>query len=66
MALCLCAAADPAAAQGVPRIKASVVAFDGSLLTVRPDGESDTMKIGIRPATQILKEEQKSLADGPP
>jgi hypothetical protein len=49
----------------VPRIKASVVAFDGSLLTVRPDGESDTMKVGIRPATQILKEEQKSLAEVP-
>ena len=65
MALCLCAAALPAVAQGVPRIKASVVAFDGSLLTVRPEGESDTMKIGIRPATQILKEEPKALADVP-
>ena len=50
----------------MPRIKASVVAFDGATLTVLPDGESDTMKVGIRPATQILKEEQKSLADIPP
>ncbi len=49
----------------MPRIKASVVAFDGAVLTVRPDGETDTMKIGIRPATRIMKEEEKSLADIP-
>ena len=47
----------------MPRIKASVVAFDGAILTVRPDGEKDTMKIGIRPATRILKEEVKALSD---
>ena len=47
----------------MPRIKASVVAFDGAIITVRPEGEKDTMKIGIRPATRILKEEVQSLAD---
>jgi hypothetical protein len=56
----------PAGAQSVPRIKASVVAFDGATLTILPEGESDTMNVGIRPATQIMKEEQKSLADIPP
>jgi len=61
--LFFCAAVLPAHAQSVPRIKASVVAFDGATLTVLPEGERDTMKVGIRPATQILKEEQKSLAD---
>jgi hypothetical protein len=59
---CLCAAALPAHAQSVPRIKASVVAFDGAVITVRPEGERDTMKIAIRPATRILKEEAASLA----
>jgi hypothetical protein len=63
--LCLGAAALPAAGQSVPRIKATVVAFDGALLTVRPEGESDTMKIGVRPATRILKEDLKALADIP-
>lgn len=62
MMLAFCGAAG---AQGVPRIKASVVSFDGALLTVRPEGESDTMKIGVRPATRILKQEQKALADIP-
>jgi hypothetical protein len=61
----LCAAALPVVAQAVPRIKATVVAFDGASLTVRPEGESDTMKVGLRPATKIMKEEQKSLADIP-
>jgi hypothetical protein len=60
-----CAAVLPAAAQGVPRIKASVVAFDGALLTVKPEGEKDTMKIGLRPATKIMKQEAKALADIP-
>jgi hypothetical protein len=63
--LCLCAAALPAGAQSVPRIKASVVSFDGVLLTVRPDGESESMKIGVRPATRILKEDVTALADIP-
>jgi hypothetical protein len=55
----------PAAAESVPRIKATVVAFDGALLTVKPEGESEAMKIGLRPATKIMKEEQKTLADIP-
>ena len=59
--LCLCVLALPAGAQSVPRIKAAVVAFDGATLTIRPDGERDTMKVGIRPATRILKEDVVSL-----
>lgn len=46
----------------MPRIKAQVVAFDGAIITVRPQGEKDTMKIGLRPATRILKEEPKPLS----
>ncbi|HWY62338.1 MAG TPA: hypothetical protein VNW15_10605 [Rhizomicrobium sp.] len=65
MALALCGFGGAAGAQSVPRIKATVVSFDGALLTVRPDGEKDTMKITVRPATRILKEEQKALADIP-
>jgi hypothetical protein len=64
-ALLLSAVVLPAAAESVPRIKATVVAFDGALLTVKPGGEKDTMKIGLRPATKIMQEEQKALADIP-
>ena len=52
-----------AGAQAVPRIKAVVVGFDGNTLTVMPDGDKQSMKIGVRPATRILQEQQKSLAD---
>jgi hypothetical protein len=52
-----------AGAQVAPRIKAVVVSFDGSSLTVLPDGDKQNMKIGVRPATRILQEQQKSLAD---
>jgi hypothetical protein len=65
MALLCAAASFPAAAQGVPRIKATVVAFDGAVITVKPEGEKDTMKIGVRPATQIMKQDEKALADIP-
>ena len=50
-------------AQSVPRIKAVVVGFDGSFLTVMPDGEKQSMKIGVRPATRILQQAPKTLAD---
>jgi hypothetical protein len=63
--LALCGVSGAAGAQSVPRIKAMVVSFDGALLTVRPEGDKDTMKIGVRPATRILKQEQKALADIP-
>jgi hypothetical protein len=43
-----------AGAQAVPRIKAVVVGFDGNTLTVMPDGDKQSMKIGVRPATRIL------------
>ncbi len=46
----------------MPRIKAQVVAFDGATLTVKPDGENETMKIGVRPATRILKQDPVALA----
>ena len=63
--LLLCALALPAGELSVPGIKACVVAFDGATVTILPEGERDTMKVGIRPATRILKEEQKSLTDVP-
>lgn len=58
--LCLPGTAD---AQSVPRIKAVVVSFDGNLLTVMPDGDKQSMKVGVRPATRILQEQPKTLAD---
>lgn len=61
--LALLALAPAAQAQSVPRIKAVVVGFDGSTLTVMPDGEKQSMKIGVRPATRILQQTPKTLAD---
>jgi hypothetical protein len=52
-----------AGAQAVPRVKAVVVSFDGNNLTVMPDGDKQSLKVGVRPATRILQEQQKTLAD---
>ncbi len=52
-----------AKAQTPPRIKAAVVGFDGGMLTVMPVGEKQSMKIGVRPATRILKTEARTLGD---
>jgi hypothetical protein len=62
-ALCLAGIAAPAAAQNIPRIKASVVSFNGSTLVVLPEGEKDTMRVTVRPATQMLEEQVKSFSD---
>ena len=59
----LCGVLGPATAESVPRIKAVVVGFSDNILTVTPEGEKQDMKIGVRPATRILKEDQKSFAD---
>jgi hypothetical protein len=56
-------AALPAAAQNIPRIKATVVSYSGSTLVVRPDGETATMRITVRPATKMLEQVRKSLSD---
>jgi len=55
--------AGAADAQSVPRIKAVVVSFNGTDLTVMPDGDQQSLKVGVRPATRILQEQQKNLAD---
>jgi hypothetical protein len=52
-----------ASAQSVPRVKAVVVSFDGSNLTVLPDGDKQNFKVGVRPATRIMQEQPKTLAD---
>lgn len=62
MLLGLGASATSVQAQSVPRIKVTILSFSDQLLTVRPVGEKDTMKVGVRPATRILKERAESLA----
>ena len=61
-ALCLGLAA-PAGAQNIPRIKAIVVSYSGSVLIVRPEGDKETMRISVRPATRMLEEQAKSFSD---
>jgi hypothetical protein len=61
-ALCL-GVAVPAGAQNIPRIKAIVVSYSGSTLIVRPEGDKDTMRVTVRPATRMLEEQVKSFSD---
>jgi hypothetical protein len=59
--LCVTGLPHIAFAQTAPRIKAVVKSFEGSTLTVLPQGDTAPMKIGVRPATRIMKEEESSL-----
>jgi hypothetical protein len=60
--LCLGLAA-PAGAQNIPRIKATVVSYSGSMLIVRPEGEKDIMRVTVRPATRMMEEQAESFSD---
>ena len=40
-----------------------MVSFNGSTLVVLPEGEKDTMRITVRPATQMMEEQAKSFSD---
>ena len=61
-ALCLGIAA-PAGAQNIPRIKATVLSYAGSVLIVQPEGEKDAMRVTVRPATRMMEEQAKSFSD---
>jgi hypothetical protein len=57
----LCVTGSTASAQTAPRIKAVVQSSDSNSVTVLAQGDTAPMKIGIRPATRIMKEEPRSL-----
>jgi len=40
-----------------------VVSFSGSTLVVRPEGEKDTMRVTVRPATLMMEEQVKNFSD---
>jgi hypothetical protein len=40
-----------------------VVSFNGSTLVVRPDGETDTMRITVRPATKVMEQQTRNFSD---
>jgi hypothetical protein len=40
-----------------------VVSYSGDTLVVRPDGETETMRITVRPAIKMLEQVSKSLSD---
>jgi len=40
-----------------------VVSFSGSTLVVRPEGETATMRVTVRPATRILEQETRNFSD---
>lgn len=40
-----------------------MVSFKGGTLVVRPDGETDTMQVTVRPATRMMEQVPKSLSD---
>ena len=56
------ALSSPAAAQTVPRIKAKLLSFDGTLMSVDA-GDAKPMIVGLMPATRIVKQEKRALAD---
>ena len=62
LALLLALAPSFAMAQGVPRIKAVVVSFDGKLITVKT-ADPEPMQIGLMPSTRIMRQEAHTLAD---
>jgi hypothetical protein len=63
VAVLLLGAANPVLAQNIPRIKATVVSLSGATLIVQPQGDKDTMRVTVRPATRILKEEPREFSD---
>lgn len=40
-----------------------MVSYSGDTLVVRPDGESETMRVTVHPATKMLEQVSKSLSD---
>jgi hypothetical protein len=40
-----------------------VVSFNGATLVVRPEGDSDTLTVGVRPATRMMEQAEKSFSD---
>jgi hypothetical protein len=52
-------------AQGVPRIKATVLSFDGKVLTVTSGvgKAAQTMPVEVLPGTRYMREEKRALAD---
>jgi hypothetical protein len=60
--LCVLALPSLAMAQTLPRIKATVVAFDGKALTL-DDGSGKPMVVGLTPTTRIVRQEKRALAD---
>ena len=60
--LCLFALSSPATAQTVPRIKAKLLSFDGTLMSVDA-GDAKPMTVGLMPATKIVRQEKRALTD---
>ena len=55
----------PAVAQGVPRIKAKILSFDGQTLTVTSGTgkNAQAMTVGVLPTTRIVRQEKRAPAD---
>src|SRR5579872_1559547 len=62
LALSSSALCGAAMAQGVPRIKAVLQAFDGKVLTVKT-ADPEPMQIGLMPGARIVKQEKRALSD---
>src|SRR3954468_2812667 len=60
--VCVLALPSLAMAQTLPRIKATVVSFDGRALTL-DDGSGKPMVVGLTPTTRIVRQEKRALAD---
>ena len=65
VALACLMTAQGAVAQGVPRIKAKVLSFDGKVLKVTSGtgAQAETLTVGILPTTRYVRQEDRALAD---
>lgn len=40
-----------------------MVSYSGSVLVVQPEGDSDTLRVTVRPATRVMEQQAKSFSD---
>ena len=58
LALAASLAGAPAWAQGIPRLKARILSFDGKTLNVSTGTQGETLSVGLMPATRLMYEEK--------
>src|ERR1700761_1572190 len=63
LGLVLLFCAGPALAQGIPRLKVRITAFDGQTMTLVGVSSTDVMSVKLLPTTQLVRQEKRSPGD---